>query len=94
MKSVLLRNVGFYRSFQQNEFNEIKMTEDGISLNFLRAKVKINRVILQAVELDSGKQLIERSLFVYFFLVTSWPILLQLSSKKLQKKSMKKLACP
>ena len=26
MKPGLLRNVGFYRSFQQNEFNEIKIS--------------------------------------------------------------------
>ena len=33
-----LRILGFYRSFLQNEINEIKMTEDGIS--FLEDKSK------------------------------------------------------
>ena len=42
IKLGLLRNVGFYRSFQQNEFHEIKVTEGGIS--FLEGESKTQQI--------------------------------------------------
>ena len=41
MKLWRLRIVGIYRSFLQNEINEIKMTEDGISFLEDESKTQI-----------------------------------------------------
>ena len=46
-----LRIVGFYRSFLQNEINEIKMTENGISFVEDESKTQIKNPSI--IELDN-----------------------------------------